>query len=136
QGRGVEYNVLAARAAVAALAFDEAAARLRAALDLGIDDPARRAETYLELGHASHRAGNALHALNAFRTAADIAREPGAPRLLARAAIGYENACWRPGITDQGAAELLAESAAALGPETSGLRVGLLAGLARAHDFQ
>ena len=38
--RGVEYNVLAARAASAALAFDEAATRLRTALELGIDEPA------------------------------------------------------------------------------------------------
>jgi DNA-binding CsgD family transcriptional regulator/tetratricopeptide (TPR) repeat protein len=134
--RGVEYNVLAARAAVAALAFDEAAARLRTALELGVDDPERRAEVYLELGNATHRAGNALDALAAFRSAAQIARELSDPQLLARAAIGYENTCWRPGITDQGAAELLAESAAALGPETSELRVGLLAGLARALDFQ
>ena len=37
--RAVEYNVLAARAATAALAFDEAAARLRTALALGIEDP-------------------------------------------------------------------------------------------------
>src|SRR5262245_8069374 len=38
-GQAVEYNVRAARAATAALAFDEAAARLRTALDLGVDDP-------------------------------------------------------------------------------------------------
>ena len=56
--------------------------------------------------------------------------------LLARAAIGYEDACWRPGIADQGAVELLEEAAAALGEESSELRVGLLSGLARALDFQ
>ena len=56
--------------------------------------------------------------------------------LLARAAIGYEDACWRPGIADQGAVELLEEAAAALGDESSELRVGLLGGLARALDFQ
>ena len=55
---------------------------------------------------------------------------------LARAAIGYEDACWRPGMTDQGAVELLEEAATALGDEDSGLRVGLLGGLARALDFQ
>ena len=41
-----------------------------------------------------------------------------------------------PGIADQGAVELLEEAAAALGDESSELRVGLLAGLARALDFQ
>ena len=134
--RGVEYNVRAGRAATAALAFDEAAARLRTALELGIEPPARRAEAFLELGTASHRAGNALDALDAFRAGAGIARELADGRLLARAAIGYEDACWRPGFADQGATELLEEAAAALGDERSELRVGLLGGLARALDFQ
>ena len=86
--------------------------------------------------HASHRGGKALDALEAFRAAAEIARELGDAQLLARAAIGYEDACWRPGIADQGAVELLEEAATALGDEDSALRVGLLGGLARALDFQ
>jgi DNA-binding CsgD family transcriptional regulator/tetratricopeptide (TPR) repeat protein len=134
--RAVEYNVLAAHAATEALAFDEAATRLRTALAIGIDSPEERVAAYLELGDASHRAGSAFDALEAFTTAADIARELGDPRLLARAAIGYEEACWRPGAADQGAVELLEEAAASLGEEDSELRVGLLSGLARALDFQ
>ena len=134
--RGVEYNLLAARAAIGALAFDEGAARLRTALDLGISSPPARAEAFLELGTASHRAGKALDALEAFTAAAGIARELGDAELLARAAIGYEDACWRPGFTDQGAVELLEEAAAALGEGSAELRVGLLGGLARALDFQ
>ena len=134
--RAVSYNVLAARAASAALAFDEAAARLRTALELGIGSMPERAEVFLELGNASHRGGKALDALKAFRAAAHIARDLADARLLARAAIGYEDACWRPGIADQGAVELLESAAEALGDEHSELRVGLLAGLARALDFQ
>jgi DNA-binding CsgD family transcriptional regulator/tetratricopeptide (TPR) repeat protein len=134
--RGIEYNFRAARAATAALAFDEATARLRTALELGIESAAERAEVLLELGNASQRAGKAPNALEAFRATADIARELGDGELLARAAIGYEDACWRPGMTDQGAAELLEEAAAALGGGSSELRVGLLGGLARALDFQ
>ncbi|MBI5105884.1 MAG: AAA family ATPase [Solirubrobacterales bacterium] len=134
--RAVEYNVLAARAAVAALAYDEAAERLRTALDLGVDEPAERARILLELGTASHRAGKAAAALEAFRAAAGIARELGDAELLARAAIGHEDACWRPGIVDQGAVELLEEAAAALGDAPSRLRLGLLSGLARALDFR
>jgi DNA-binding CsgD family transcriptional regulator/tetratricopeptide (TPR) repeat protein len=135
-GRGVHYNVLAARAAVSALAFDDAAARLRTALALGIEGDELRAEVYLELGRASHRAGKAADALDAFRKAADIARRLGDAELLAGAAIGYESACWRPGIVDQGAAELLEEAVAELGRDDSELRVGLLAGLARALDLR
>jgi DNA-binding CsgD family transcriptional regulator/tetratricopeptide (TPR) repeat protein len=134
-GRGVQYNVLAARAAVSALAFDEAAARLRTALELGVGDEAQ-AEIFLELGWASHKAGKANDAIVAFRRAGDVARELGDAQLLARAAIGYENACWRPGIADLGAVELLEEAAVALGKEQTELRAALLAGLARALDFQ
>ena len=131
-GRAAEYNLLAARAATNALAFDEASARLRTALALGADSP----PVFLELGTASHLGGNALEALDAFRSAAAIARERGDAALLARAAIGYEEACWRPGMTEEGAVELLEEAAGALGEEDSDLRVGLLGGLARALDFQ
>jgi DNA-binding CsgD family transcriptional regulator/tetratricopeptide (TPR) repeat protein len=134
--RGVEYSILAARAAAAALAFDQAAILLQNALNLGIDDRRQRAVVHLELGDASHRGGKAGDALDAFRAAADIARELNDARLLARAAIGFEDACWRPGMADQGAVQLLEDAAAALSGHDSELRVGLLAGLARALDFQ
>jgi DNA-binding CsgD family transcriptional regulator/tetratricopeptide (TPR) repeat protein len=133
--RGVDYNVLAARAATAALAFEEAVARLRIALELETER-ARRAEVLLQLGTAAHRAGKAGVAQDAFRSAAQIARELGNTELLARAAIGYEDACWRPGIADLGAVELLEEATAALGDESSDLRVRLLSGLARALDYR
>lgn len=136
KARAVEYNVLAARAATAGLAYDEAAARLRTALALGIDNAEERLEISLELGQVSHRGGKALDALAAYRAAADIARELGDAQGLAGAAIGYEDACWRPGMTDQGAVEVLEEAAILLGDEDSKLRVGLLGGLARALDFQ
>jgi len=136
KARAVKYNVLAARAATAGLAYDEAAARLRTALALGIDNAEERLEISLELGQVSHRGGKALDALAAYRAAADIARELADAQGLAGAAIGYEDACWRPGMTDQGAVEVLEEAAILLGDEDSKLRVGLLGGLARALDFQ
>ncbi len=130
--RAVEHNVRAARAARDALAFEDAAARLRTALSLG--EP--RADLLLELGQAEHRAGHAPEALEAFRQAAATAREQGDAALLARAAIGHEEACWRPSLLDHGAVELLEEAEQALGREDSELRVGLLSGLARACDLQ
>jgi DNA-binding CsgD family transcriptional regulator len=90
----------------------------------------------IELAIANHRAGNALDALDALRDAAQIGRELGDADLLGRAAIGYEDACWRPGMADQGAVELLEEATAAVGETSSEIRVGLLSGLARALDFQ
>ena len=121
----------------AALAFDEAAARLRTALELGIDGPDERA--------ARPRSSSATRATAPATRSTRWRRSRRPPRsrassanaqLLARAAIGYEEACWRPGIADQGAIELLEEAVAALGEEDSELRVGLLSGLARALDFQ
>ena len=134
--RAVEHNLRAARAAAAALAFEEAAQALRTAIGLRIDDPVERAECYLELGTVSHRAGKATEALEAFEAAAEIARRLGSAELLARAAIGYEDACWRPGIALRDSVELLEEAIAALAEERPALRVELLAGLARALDFQ
>jgi DNA-binding CsgD family transcriptional regulator/tetratricopeptide (TPR) repeat protein len=139
--RAVEYNVRAAEAATAALAFDEAGASLRAALGLGVSDPGTRAELQLELGLACYRAGRGTEALAAFRAAADIAHELGDEERLARAAVGYENACWRMAAVDAGALGLLDEAAEALearDTEMRGdtdLRVMVLSGLARACAF-
>jgi len=133
--RAIEYSVLAARAAIEALAFDEAAELLRTALELGIDSPSERAQVLLDLGTARHRAGKVLDAVEAVRSAAEIARTLRDPGLLAHAAIGFEDASWRPGL-DLGAATLLEEAIAALGEEQPDLRVGLLSGLARVLDHQ
>jgi DNA-binding CsgD family transcriptional regulator/tetratricopeptide (TPR) repeat protein len=130
--RAVDYNLRAAHAATAALAFDESAERLRTALSFGIDDPVRAADAYLALGYASHRAGKALDALAAFDEAARLARSLDDHELLARAAIGTEEACWRPAMHDAASVRLLQEAALALGPDDSELRTRLLAGLARA----
>jgi ATP/maltotriose-dependent transcriptional regulator MalT len=127
--------VSAGRSALSALAFDEAAARFAFALELGIDDACREAETQIELGTARFRAGGSDDAIAAFRAAAQIGRDLEDPQLLARAAVGFEEACWRPGITDEGAVELLEEASGALPEADSDLRVMLLAGLGRAHAF-
>ena len=64
---------------------------------MGIEDERRRAEILLELGTALFRAGRSLESLQSFRQAAEIARDLGEGELLARAAIGLETTCWRPG---------------------------------------
>jgi tetratricopeptide (TPR) repeat protein len=136
RGRAIEYNLLAADAAEAALAFDEAAARLRTALELGIDDERREAEVRLELGGACVRSGESLESIQAYRHAAETARRVSDGELLARAAVGFEEACWRPGMLDRDAVELLEEASAALPPGDSALQVRVLGGLARALAAQ
>jgi DNA-binding CsgD family transcriptional regulator len=133
--RAIDYNLRAARAASAALAFDDAAMRLRTAIEIGIQGEPDRAGALLALGAASHRAGKATDALDAFASAAEIARALGSGELLARAAIGYEDACWRPGVIRRDATELLEEALAAVNDSSDELRIGLLAGLSRALDF-
>jgi DNA-binding CsgD family transcriptional regulator len=135
--RAISYNVLAATAATDALAFDEGADLLRRALELGIEDARKRAEVLLELGFVAHRAGRAFDALDAFGSAAEIARALRDAELLARAAVGFEDASWRPGAPDQHSPQLLLEEAtAALGEEASVLRVRVLSGLGRALDMK
>ena len=131
--RAVEYSLLAGRAALESLDFDEAESRFSYALELGIDDPRERAETQLELGTARFRGGRSDTAIVAFGAAAQIARELGDQQLLGTAAVGFEEACWRPAIHDAGAVELLEEAVFANEPEDSALLVMLLSGLSRAR---
>jgi DNA-binding CsgD family transcriptional regulator len=133
--RAVEYSLLAGRAALTTLAFDEADARFSSALELGISDLKLRARTQLELGTARFRAGRSDDAMQAFRGAAEIARGSGDAQILATAAVGFEDACWRPAIIDEGAVELLEEALDALSEQDSTLRVMVLAGLGRARAF-
>jgi DNA-binding CsgD family transcriptional regulator len=130
--QAIVYCLRAARAASHSLDFGEAAELLRTALGFGIDDPAQAAEVYLELGYANHRVGRAIDALTAFGEAAELARERNDPELLARAAVGVEEACWRPGLHDDASVLLLEEASDALGPADSELRIRVLSGLARA----
>ncbi len=137
--RAIDYNLRAARAASGALAFADAAARLRTAIELGIEDEARRGAALLELGAASHRAGESVDAQRALAAAAQIGRDRGDPQLLGMAAIGYEEACWRPGLPSGEAVVMLEEALAAVDEAEAGnegLRIGLLAGLARALGLQ
>ena len=134
--RAVEYNLLAAESAVRAVAFDEAEDRFRTALELGVRDEAARAGVMLRLGEACHLAGHADAALAAFAETAELARSLAAPELLARAAIGFEEACWRPAFHELGAVELLEEAAVALPAEDSELRARVLGGLARALELR
>jgi DNA-binding CsgD family transcriptional regulator/tetratricopeptide (TPR) repeat protein len=134
--RAIDYNLRAARAAGGALAFEDASILLRSAIEIGIEDESERAAALLDLGAASHRAGKAPAALESFAAAAEIGREVGSSRLLARAAVGYEEACWRPGLASEDAVLLLEEALAAVDEEDEELRIRLLAGLARALGLQ
>ena len=134
--RAIHYALRAAELAARSFAFEEAARQLRSALDLGIPDPATRARTLCHLGDALHRVGSAPEALESYAAAAADARALEDHELLAEAAIGFENACWRPGIGAAESIALVEEAIAATGTREAPLRVRLLAGLSRARAYR
>jgi hypothetical protein len=129
--KAVAYLTRAGRAALRALAWDEAARLFEqalAALDLGDPDPNRRAELLVELGRAQVHAGFA-EARDTLRTAADCAYAVERPDLLARAALDFGAFALSPGVVDEELVNLLEQALAALDPSDSSLRVRLLARL-------
>jgi DNA-binding CsgD family transcriptional regulator/tetratricopeptide (TPR) repeat protein len=133
--RAVSYCLRAAEAATYQFAFDQAAALLGTALELGVDDT-DRARVQLRRGDALRAAGSWQEAIDSYRTAATLAGSTGDLRLLAEAALSLEETCWRPGITDAGATVLLDRAIAMVGSADQRLRVRLLAALARAHGYR
>jgi DNA-binding CsgD family transcriptional regulator len=132
----VRYALRAAELAMRSFAYEEAVRQLRFALDLGIDEPSSRAQALCEIGTALHRSGHPPQALENYAAAAAVARDIGDVELLAQAAIGFENACWRPGIYDARSTALLEEATAAAGDRDGPRRVRLLASLSRAHAYR
>jgi DNA-binding SARP family transcriptional activator len=134
--RAVEYALDAAAHAERSLAFAEAAAHFEDALALGIPELTTLADVRCRQGQAWHLAGRPADALESFAAAAGAARECGDEALQARAAIGFETACWRPGIEDPRAVALLREAAREMSAEPSPQRVLVLAHLSRALAYQ
>ncbi|HEX6025510.1 MAG TPA: AAA family ATPase [Solirubrobacter sp.] len=117
-----ETTLEAAREAMRALAYEEAATLCRRALESADDD--LKAELHLALGEAQLRAGEP--ARDAFREAAALARAQQDHERLARAALGFSGLGVTIIAVDREAVDLLEE---ALAHETS-LRAPLLARLA------
>jgi DNA-binding SARP family transcriptional activator/tetratricopeptide (TPR) repeat protein len=135
-GRAVEYALDAAAQAERSLAFAEAATRFEEALVLGVTDVSAEAEVRCRQGLAWHLAERPNEALESFAAAAAAARECGDEALQARAAIGFETACWRPGIDDPRAVALLVEATRGIAAEPSAQRARVLAHLSRALAYR
>jgi DNA-binding SARP family transcriptional activator len=139
--RAVEYAMLAADQATAALAYEEAIGHCERALRaLRLAAPADQATAcrlLLRLGDGRWRAGEVARARDTFLEAAALARSLEEPELLARAVIGFKGELFRDWHTTNGAVlqqlvELLEEALAAIGPGDGPLRVRLLGHLAEA----
>ncbi len=101
------------------------------------DDEDRRLDLLLALGDAAVRAGQWPRAMDAFTTAAALARRLGRPEELARAALGLGAGLggFEVRLFDQRQIDLLEEAIEALPPEDSVLRAWVLARLAVALSF-
>ena len=103
-----------ARRALELLAFDAAVDDYCIALDLTErigDRPSRdRFELLIAKGEAERLAAAHAAALATLRTAAGLAREARDWEALARIAIAFEEASWRPGLLGHDAVELLQEA--------------------------
>ena len=85
----------------------------------------------MTLGQAERNAGRTAEALETFQRSADLARELGSAKGLARAALGYEESRWRLDLPVGASARLLTDALHALGEEESVLRVRVWVNLLR-----
>jgi tetratricopeptide (TPR) repeat protein len=131
--RAVEYAGLAGRDALGALAYEEAAAHFGQAVEAlsrAAEVPsASRCELLLGLAEALLNSGDTQRAEPHLREALRLARQSGAARQLAAAAL-LSAAHLDFNAPDDGAAALLREAADALGTEAPALRARTLARLA------
>ena len=137
--KAIAYAQRAGAQAMTLLAYEEAAHHYERALQtlehqLPVNE-AQRCELLLALGEAQRKAGDVPHALDTFQRAADIARTLAAPEVLAAAALGFEEASWRPGLPGDAAAQLLTDALDRLGKGDSTLKARVLGSLARACAF-
>jgi AAA ATPase domain len=134
--RAVEYAGLAGRDALGALAYEEAAAHFQQALEAlsraAEAPPASRCELLLGLAEALMNSGASGRAEPHLREALRLARQSGAARQLAAAALlGATHLDFN--APDDSAAGLLQEAAEALATDAPALRARTLARLAIAR---
>lgn len=130
--KAVHYLVLAARQAERSIAHGEAALLFRRAADLRAGDGPSRVELLLAAGRSHMHAGE-------FATARALYEQLATsedPQVRLRAAIGHEDASWRPGMHGHASLTLLAEAmeGAARDPRDP-LVVRAMASMGRAAGF-
>jgi DNA-binding SARP family transcriptional activator len=132
--KAAAYGILAARDAMYAHAYEEAAEHCRRVLeDLGDDAGSARCEARLELAAALEQAGEVGESRAAFAEAARDARALRDPALLSAAALGF--AKWQLyGLVDHEAVELLEDALAALPTDDDPVRASVLGLLAARID--
>ncbi len=134
--QAVTYARRAGARAAEGLGYEQAARHYERALqvmalDPGTEEPARRAEVLLALGAMTARAGETQRAREVYMEASELARRQGDGRMLAEAALGYGGPWVEVGNVDRTLVVLLEGALALLDEHDEGLRVRVLARLAR-----
>ena len=136
--RAVRYAIAAGEKAARSLAYEEAVAHYRRALQAFAHDPegdeARRCDVLLALGRVQWQAGEAVARETYFEAAAS-ARLRGAAEQLAGAALGLGERYWEAGAVDEQYQQLLSEALDTLSREDSRLRARLMARMAENLHF-
>jgi DNA-binding CsgD family transcriptional regulator len=137
--KAVVYAERAGASADALFAYEKAASHYELALQTleqtHADAPARRFALLLTLGEVRRKAGDFAQALQTFQRAAAVAKALGSAEGLARAALGFEETAWRPGLPGDAAVRLCEEALMALGEGDNPLKARVLGGLTRALAF-
>ncbi|HEY6294300.1 MAG TPA: LuxR C-terminal-related transcriptional regulator, partial [Streptosporangiaceae bacterium] len=105
-GKAAEYLALSAREAERSLAFEDAAAWYAQAAELGEGPESEREELRFAAARSHVRAGDFAGARNLYLRLGD-SRDPG---VRLRAAVGYEDAAFRPGLPGADACALLSRT--------------------------
>lgn len=120
-------------------AYEEAARYYRLARQALETEGHAQGDAYLllliEEGETLNRSANWREAREIFGEAAALAKALRLPHELARAARGFEEATWRPGLSGEAAANLLREALDALGEAESLAKAEVLSALTRALIF-
>src|SRR6202007_702031 len=133
--RAAEYSARAGDNAARQLAYEEAAIhyeRALQALDLARStDSRRRCRLWLSLGNARWWAGRLQESRAAYWNAAETAEKVGAPKELARAAMGFGGwGAHGAARDDDRVIRLLERALQCLGDEDSALRASVMARVA------
>jgi DNA-binding SARP family transcriptional activator len=128
--KAIHYSRRAGDAALAQLAYDEAASHYRRALALGPVDDAEVCDLQLALGEAQKRSGDPAYR-RTLLDAADLAGRLGDAQRLARAAVANTRGFWSAtGGVDRERVAALEAALDALGPGDDPLRACVLAKIA------
>jgi class 3 adenylate cyclase len=137
-GKAVEYATRAAARAASMLAYEDAVTHYDAAVSaLGPQGSAeRRLELLMALGSACWSSGEYNRSRDAYRAAAELAKELGSSDQLALAALGYSGELYfETGQVNATKIALLESALEALGDEDSPLRVRVMSRLAEALTY-